>query len=94
MPAIFRKYNMGGDGKRHRLGETQGTEEGSEKGKEGEQVIPLGVYVRHNQPEQYAALRALYRLPRLPAWAEDDELTLYQRMLDKVMRYIPRTGRG
>ena len=53
-------------------------------------MIPLGVYVRHNQPEQYAALRAIYRLPRLPAWDEDDDLTPFQRMLDKIMRYIPK----
>ena len=68
-------------------------------------MIPLGVYVRHNQPEQYRnwvmiLMQNGYPIPRWNEWGgvsgvkesrtTEKEFTPFQRMIDKMMKYIPK----
>ena len=52
-------------------------------------MIPIGVIVRAKQPEIYEVLRMEYRLPEYRPQDEDD-LTPFQRMIDRIMRHIPK----
>ena len=72
-------------------------------------MIPIGAIVRDRQPEEYRNFVTIlmqngYPVPRWEEWggvtvgervAEvGKDFTRFQRMVDRVMRWIPRPGRG
>ena len=70
-------------------------------------MIPIGAYIRHRQPDEYAQLGERYPLPDLPQWVgqvevlsvkvtqqDPEDFTPFQRLVDRVMRWRPRPGIG
>ena len=71
-------------------------------------MIPLGAYVRAKQPEEYrnwvtVLMQNGYPIPRWGEYGgvtvvkvepEQEDFTPFQKMIDRVMRWIPRPGRN
>ncbi len=50
-------------------------------------MITVQEYIQEKQPEQYAQIAVRWQLPRI---AQEEEFSVFQQMLDKIMRMKPR----